>query len=71
MPAVRPAWDCAIKVHTAVPHHHDGNGDDVVGYGDGDGDGDGEGGYDGNCEAWQDATKVRRAAAGHSLHCKG
>ena len=62
------AWDCANNVHTAVPHRHDGGDGDDVG---GDGDGEGDGNTDGDCEAWQGATKVRCAAAGHSLHCRG
>ena len=42
MPAVRPAWDCAIKVHTAVPHHDDDDDDDDDDNGDDDDDDDDE-----------------------------
>ena len=44
---MRPAWDCATKVHTAVPHD-DGDDDDVGGNGEGDGEDD----YHGDWEAW-------------------
>ena len=64
MPAVRPAWDCAIKVHTAVPHHDD-DGDDDDGDEDvgGDSDGDGEDDYYGNCEAWQCHKGTKRCGS--------